>query len=105
MSRISGDDLEQRQIFNLSDALRSVPGMAVVRSGQMGSQTSLFSRGGESNHVTFLYEGRRLNGGFSGTYNLGELSLLNGSSVEVLRGASSSLHGANAMGGTVYMRS
>lgn len=104
VSRISGDDLEQRQIFNLSDALRSVPGMAVVRSGQMGSQTSLFSRGGESNHVTFLYEGRRLNGGFSGTYNLGELSLLNGSSVEVLRGASSSLHGANAMGGTVYMR-
>ena len=104
VTRISGDDLEQRQIYNLSDALRSVPGMAVIRTGQMGSQTSLFSRGGESNHVTFLYEGRRLNGGFSGTYNLGELSLLNSSSVEVLRGVSSSLHGANAMGGTVYMR-
>ena len=73
VTRISGDDLEQRQIYNLSDALRSVPGMAVTRTGQMGSQTSLFSRGGESNHVTFLYEGRRLNGGFSGTYNLGEL--------------------------------
>ena len=98
VTRISGaDDLEQRQIYNLSDALRSVPGMAVTRTGQMGSQTSLFSRGGESNHVTFLYEGRRLNGGFSGTYNLGELSLLNSSNVEVLRGASSSLHGANAM--------
>jgi len=105
ITRISGNDLEQRQIYNLSDALRSVPGMAVIRSGQIGSQTSLFSRGGESNHITFLYEGRRLNGGFSGTYNLGELSLLNSSSIEVLRGASSSLHGANAMGGTVYMRS
>ncbi len=105
VTRISGDDLEQKQISNLSDALRYVPGMAVVRTGQMGSQTSLFSRGGESNHVTFLYEGRRLNGGFSGNYNLGELSLLSSSSVEVLRGASSSLHGANAMGGTVYMRS
>lgn len=105
VTRISGDDLEQRQIYNLSDALRSVPGMAVVRTSQIGSQTSLFSRGGESNHVTFLYEGRKLNGGFSRTYNLGELPLLNTSSVEVLRGASSSLHGANAMGGTVYMRS
>lgn len=105
VTRISGDDLDQRQIYNLADALRSVPGMAVVRSGQMGSQTSLRSRGSESDHVTFLYEGRRLNGGFSGTYNLGELSLLSSSSVEVLRGASSSLHGANAMGGTVYMRS
>jgi vitamin B12 transporter len=105
VTRISGDDLEQSQIYNLSDALRSVPGMAVIRTGQMGSQTSLFSRGGESNHVTFLYEGRRLNGGFSGLYNLGNLSLFNSSSVEVLRGASSSLHGANAIGGTVYMRS
>ena len=105
VTRISGGDLEQRQIYNLSDALRSVPGMAVVRTSQIGSQTSLFSRGGESNHVTFLYEGRKLNGGFSRTYNLGELPLLNTSSVEVLRGASSSLHGANAMGGTVYMRS
>ena len=105
VTRISGDDLEHRQIYNLSDALRSVPGMAVVRAGQMGSQTSLFSRGGESNHVAFLYEGRKLNGGFSGLYNLGNLSLFNSSSVEVLRGASSSLHGANAMGGTVYMRS
>lgn len=105
VTRISREDLESRQIYNLSDVLRSVPGMAVVRSGQMGSQTSLFSRGGESNHVTFLYEGRRLNGGFSGLYNLGDLSLFSSSSVEVLRGASSSLHGANAMGGTVYMRS
>ena len=103
VSRMSGDDLEQRQIHNLSDALRSVPGMAVARTGQLGSQTSLFSRGGESNHVTFLYEGRRLNGGFSGTYNLGELSTVGSSSIEILKG-SSSLNGANAMGGTVHMR-
>ena len=99
----SGKDLIERQIYNLSDALRSVPGMAIARTGQLGSQTSLFSRGGESNHVTFLYEGRRLNGGFSGTYNLGELSTLGSSSIEILKG-SSSLNGANAMGGTVHMR-
>jgi vitamin B12 transporter len=103
VTRISGDDLEQRQIYNLSDALRSVPGMAVARTGQMGSQTSLFSRGGASNHTAFIYEGRKLNGGFSGTYNLGELSTLGASSIEVLKG-SSSINGANAMGGTVHMR-
>ena len=104
VTRISAYDLEERQIDNLADALRSVPGMAVVRTGQTGAQTSLFSRGGESNHVTFLYEGRRLNSGFSGTYNLGELSTLNSSSIEVMRGSSSSLYGAHAMGGTVLMR-
>ena len=103
VTRISQEDLESRQIYNLSDALRSVSGMAISRTGQLGSQTSLFSRGGESNHVTLLYEGRRLNGGFSGTYNLGELSTLGSSSVEILKG-SSSLNGANAMGGTVHLR-
>ena len=103
VTRISGDDLEQRQIYHLSDALRSVPGMAVARTGQMGSQTSLFSRGGASNHTAFIYEGRKLNGGLSGTYNLGELSTLGASSIEVLKG-SSSINGANAMGGTVHMR-
>lgn len=103
VTRISGDDLEQRQVYNLSDALRSVPGMAVARTGQMGSQTSLFSRGGASNHTAFIYEGRKLNGGFSGTYNLGELSTMGASSIEVLKG-SSSINGANAMGGTVHMR-
>ena len=104
VTRISGDDLEQRQVYNLADALRSVPGMAVVRTGQMGSQTSLFSRGAQSDHVTFLYEGRKLNGGFSGTYNLGQLSLTGVSSVEVLRGSSSVQYGAEGIGGAVMLR-
>ena len=104
VTRISGDDLEQRQVYNLADALRSVPGMAVVRTGQIGSQTSLFSRGAQSDHVTFLYEGRKLNGGFSGTYNLGQLSLTGVSSVEVLRGSSSVQYGAEGIGGAVMLR-
>ena len=104
VTRISGDDLEQRQVYNLADALRSVPGMAVVRTGQMGSQASLFSRGAQSDHVTFLYEGRKLNGGFSGTYNLGQLSLTGVSSVEVLRGSSSVQYGAEGIGGAVMLR-
>ena len=105
VTRISGDDLDQRQTYNLADALRSVPGMAVARTGQMGSQTSLFSRGAQSDHATFLYEGRKLNGGFSGTYNLGQLSLNGLSSVEVLRGSSSIQYGAEGIGGAIMLRS
>ena len=105
VTRISGDDLDQRQTYNLADALRSVPGMAVARTGQMGSQTSLFSRGAQSDHATFLYEGRKLNGGFSGTYNLGQLSLNGSSSVEVLRGSSSIQYGAEGIGGAIMLRS
>ncbi len=104
VTRISQEELDGRQVYNLADVLRSVPGMAVVRTGQLGGQTSVFSRGAESNHITYLYEGRKLNGGFSGTYNLGELSTLGSSSIEVIRGSSSNLYGANAIGGSVYLR-
>ena len=76
VTRISGDDLEQRQIYNLSDALRSVPGMALVRTVQIGSQTSLFSRGAQSDHVSFLYEGRKLNGVFPVHIILGNFHLM-----------------------------
>ena len=64
VTRISGDELDQRQVYNLTEALRNVPGMAVIRSGQEGAQASLFSRGSQSDHVSFLYEGRKLNRGF-----------------------------------------
>ena len=105
VTRVSAEDLRERQIHNLSDALNTVPGMTVVRSGQLGSQTSLFSRGAQSDHVNFLYEGRKLNGGFSGTYNLGQFSLNGVSSIEVLRGSSSVQYGAEGIGGAVMLRS
>ena len=105
VTRISSEDLKDSQIHSLSDVLNTVPGMAVVRTGQMGSQTSLFSRGAQSDHTTFLYEGRKLNGGFSGTYNLGQFSLNGVSSIEVLRGSSSVQYGAEGIGGAVMLRS
>ena len=105
VTRISGEDLDRRQIYNLADALRSVPGMAIMRTGQAGAQTSLFSRGSQSDHVSFLYAGRKLNGGFSGTYNLGQIALNAVRSVEVLRGSSSVQYGAEGIGGAVMIRS
>ncbi|SVB40168.1 uncharacterized protein METZ01_LOCUS193022, partial [marine metagenome] len=105
ISVISAEELKQRQIYFVGDALLTVPGLAVVRSGQVGGQTSLFSRGAESNHVTFLLDGRKLNGGFSGQYNLGHLGMDGLSGLEVLRGSASTLYGSEGAGGAVMLRS
>jgi vitamin B12 transporter len=105
VSVISAEELKRRQIYSVGDALRMVPGLAVVRSGQVGGQTSLFSRGTKSNHVTFLLDGRKLNGGFSGQYNLGHLGMDGLSGLEVLRGSASTLYGSEGSGGAVMLRS
>lgn len=104
VSVLSGEDLERRQARSVAEALRSVPGFSVVRSGRAGGQASLFARGANSDHVTFLLEGRRLNGGFSGQYNLGQLGLPGSYGLEVLRGASSVAYGAEGIGGAVLLR-
>ena len=66
--------------------------------------TSLFARGSESNHTTLLINGRRLPSGFSGQYDLGQLGLVNASSVEMVRGDVSALYGGGSIAGTVNIR-
>ena len=103
VSLITTNEIEERQYRNLSDLLRSLPGMSAVSSGQSGSFTSLFSRGTNSDHTVFYLNGRKLNPGFSGNYNLAQLGLDNVENVQVMRGASSSLYGPEGIGGVVVI--
>ena len=104
VSYFSSDALAKAQYVNLTDALNQVPGIFLVSNGGMGTVTSLFSRGSESNHTTLLINGRRLPSGFSGQYDLGQLSLVNASSVEMVRGDVSALYGGGSIAGTVNIR-
>ncbi len=58
---ISGAALRERGILSVADALREVPGAALVPTGSFGSQTSLFLRGGESDYVKVLVDGVPVN--------------------------------------------
>src|SRR5476649_1535665 len=58
---LKGDDLSAQGITRVEDALRLVVGAQVVSSGPVGSQTSLFLRGGNSNYVRVLVDGVPLN--------------------------------------------
>lgn len=89
---------------SLTSLLATAPGVVATEQGGEGSQSSLFVRGTNSAHTALLLDGRRLPAGFSGTYELGRYRLFGLSSVEILRGASSSLYGANTLGGVVDLR-
>ena len=51
---ITGEELRARGVYFLEDALRQVPGAAVVSTGSFGGVGSLFLRGGESDFTKVL---------------------------------------------------
>lgn len=81
--------------------LRSLPGLTLAASGAPGSPVSLFMRGTEVNHTAVLIDGRRLNPGLAGGYDLASLTTDAVDHVEVMRGASSTLWGAEGIGGVI----
>lgn len=99
---ITGDELRARGVMSIAEALRSVPGVAVVSSGSFGSLTSLFLRGGESRYTKFLIDGVPVNavGGF---FDLSHLTTDNIDRIEVVRGPASVVHGADAVSGVVQI--
>ena len=96
--------IEEGLYLNVRDVLNQIPGLHIAPNGGMGKVSSMFTRGSESNHTAILLNGRRMPTGASGGYDLGNLSLSNVGSIEVVRGDNSSLYGG-AIGGVVNIRS
>lgn len=94
-----------QNFLNFEDVLSNQPGIFLVSSGGTGTLTSLFARGSESNHTSILINGRRLPSGQSGQYDLGQLPIVNTSSVEMVVGDASSLYGGGSIGGVINIRS
>jgi|GEM_PF-203585 len=101
---IGAEEMAFWQDRNLVDTLNRKTGLAVVTAGGFGAQTSLFTRGTESNHTAFFVDGRRLNPGLGNQYALEYLNLGNLSSVQIQRGASSVNYGSSGIGGVVDLR-
>ncbi|MEP9360847.1 TonB-dependent receptor [Sphingomonas sp. KR3-1] len=98
---IDAQQLDQRQIRIVSDVLRDVPGIAVSRTGAVGSQTQIRIRGTEGNHVLVLIDGIEAADPYNGEYDFGTLIADPSARIEVLRGQQSSLYGSDAIGGVI----
>lgn len=97
---ITGAELESRQLHTVADALRMVPGLNVVRTGGIGTTTSVFPRGGESNYTLVLIDGVPVNV-FGGDFDFEQVPATNLERIEIVRGSQSALFGANAIGAVV----
>ncbi len=102
---ISGAEIRTTQRRDLGDVLQHTAGVHLVQTGQTGAQSSLFVRGMESNHTVVLLNGRRLPPGLAGLYQLEYLDVATLESVQIAKGATSSLYGSDALAGAIDLRS
>ena len=104
VSKINPQESSLSNFGTLSSILSATPGVYASEQAGIGSSTSVFFRGTNSAHTAVLLDGRRLSEGFSGNYEIYRFRTYGLSSVEILRGPSSSLYGANALGGVIDCR-
>lgn len=101
VSVVTGQDIEERQIRHVADALRALPGVAVSQNGGPGGITTVRLRGAEGNHTLVLIDGVEVSNPSSGAYDFANLLADDIERIEVLRGPQSSIYGSNAIGGVV----
>ena len=99
---VTQDEIHQRQLVSIADALQTIPGGTIARTGREGGLTTFFLDGGNSNFTKFFIDGTPLNepGGF---LNLSSQTLDNIDKVEIVHGAESALHGTDAVSGVFQL--
>ncbi len=105
ISVLTADDLAAVQGPDLTRVLTQLPGVNYARSGGLGSQTSLFVRGANSEQLLVMIDGVRVEdtAAPSGGFDLGTLMSGGIGRIELLRGSNSLAWGSDAIGGVLAL--
>jgi len=93
-------------MLSFTEAVRSLPSVAVATTGGKGGDTALFIRGADSDHTQVLLDGIKLYDPISTSayfYGYNYMSADNLERIEVVKGPYSSLYGSDSIGGTVNL--
>lgn len=88
----------------LGDVLQAQRGVEINRTGGPQSATGIFIRGANTNQTLVFIDGMRIGSATVGSATINAIPLSQIDNVEILRGPSSSLYGADAIGGVVNIQ-
>ena len=97
-------DIERQGFGNLVDLLGRQSCVELVRNGNIGTNTSLFLRGANTQHTLLLVDGVRMDTqSGSGGAAWEAIPLAQIERVEIVRGAASSVYGSDAVAGVIQV--
>ncbi len=96
---ISRKRIEQTGARNLGEVLETQLGLNVTPNALGGSQVQML--GLDSKYVLFLVDGQRIAGRLNNTVDLTRFKVQNIERIEIVKGSSSALYGADAIGGVI----
>ena len=102
---ITQKQFADQNFTDVKDVLNYVGMMDVTQSGPRGQQTSVFTRGTNSNHTLVLLNGIPINDSSvaNGSHDFGQDFLQNITAIEVYRGPAAAHFGPDAIGGAVNL--
>ena len=100
---ITNEDIRQNGYTSIVDALSNTISMNISQTGGIGQKSSFFLRGMDSGKILVLVDGMRLNdpSTTNSTSMIEYLPISNVEQIEIIRGGSSSIWGANASAGVI----
>ena len=98
---ITGEQMQQRKVKTVAEALRWAQGLAVFQSGGPGTLVEVRMRGGTPEQTLVLIDGAIVNSATIGSYNFANLTTDNIERIEILRGSQGMMWGSDAMGGVI----
>ena len=100
---ITKQEIIESGALDINEVLKIVPGLDIFQSGQKGQQTSIFTRGSESNHTLVLLNGIAINDQSvtDGLHDFGQDFIQTIQQVEVYKGSNGAHFGPNAIGGAI----
>jgi vitamin B12 transporter len=96
--------IERSGATGVADVLARLPGVEISRNGGIGGTTSVFLRGGNSQHTAVYLDGVRLDAqSGSGGVAWESIPLAQIDRIEVLRGPAAAVYGSDAINGVIQL--
>ncbi|MFY2763639.1 TonB-dependent receptor domain-containing protein [Arenimonas sp. MALMAid1274] len=96
-------DIEASQAPDLIDLLGRQAGIDIARTGGPGGASTVFLRGGNSNHALVLIDGIRVGSTGQGVFDFAHLPLEQIERIEIVRGPRAAFWGSDAIGGVIHV--